>query len=334
MTEPMTVNVGLIVPNTGDLVGTWGSAAVNPDFVALDGLFGGVQTISVSNVNVTLTSPAGFIPTPGGGPTQSQNRVLRFTGALSGNVVVTLPLPGSYIVENRTTGNFLLSFISGTSPTEGVTAPPGETIEIYTDGSVVRFVNLARVGAMEMWAGISTIPAWVAGCSIRPYLLCDGSIFNVSDFPYLGARLGNTFGGNGITTFGVPDMQGRVPLAYDGTGVRITSVGCGINGQQIGAFGGVQNNTLAANQIPSITSVNASQSISVTSADTVPRNYLSNTVGTPGTGTPVSFPTGNSIGTTVSNGVNSISVAYTNASQQAVINVQPATVTGIWVVKT
>ena len=38
MTEPMTVNVGLIVPNTGDLVDAWGSAATNPDFSAIDGL--------------------------------------------------------------------------------------------------------------------------------------------------------------------------------------------------------------------------------------------------------------------------------------------------------
>ena len=37
MAEPQTVNGGLIVPNTGDLVGTWGSAALNPDFVAVDG---------------------------------------------------------------------------------------------------------------------------------------------------------------------------------------------------------------------------------------------------------------------------------------------------------
>src|SRR5207253_10582042 len=100
----MTVNVGLIVPNTGDLVDTWGTAATNPDYVAIDGLLAGVQTISVASTPVTLTSPAAFTPTPGAGPTQSQNRGLRFTGVLTADVTVTLPLPGSYIGENLATG--------------------------------------------------------------------------------------------------------------------------------------------------------------------------------------------------------------------------------------
>ena len=102
MAEPQTVNGGLIVPNTGDLVGTWGSAALNPDFVAIDGFLCGVQTVSVSSSPVTLTSPSGFTPTPGGGPTQSQNAILRITGSLGSNVQITLPLPGYMIVENLT----------------------------------------------------------------------------------------------------------------------------------------------------------------------------------------------------------------------------------------
>jgi hypothetical protein len=110
VTEPTTVNGGLIIPNTGDLPGTWGSNALNPDFIALDGTLWGVTTISASNSSIVLTSPSGFTPTPSAGPTQAQNAVLKFTGVLTGNVQVTLPIPGYYIIDNQTTGAFVLSF--------------------------------------------------------------------------------------------------------------------------------------------------------------------------------------------------------------------------------
>lgn len=337
-----TPNLGLVVDPTGSNVDTWADNVTNPDYVAIDGLLGGVQTISATNAPITLTSPAAFVPTPGGGPTQSQNRVLRFTGALSGNVVVTLPIPGAYIVENLTTGAFVLSF-RGVVATEVVGTPQGERLEIYNDGANVRFVNLARVGTMEMWAGLSAMPAWVAACTVKPYLLCDGTVYNYSAFPFLGPRLAGAFGGNGATTFGVPDMQGRVPLAYDGTGIRITFAGCGVAGQSIGSSGGVQNNTLALNQIPSITTSGAVSLSTFNVAGGGTRNNIVATNGSVGGvqtqgGSQQASPattagaTGDYAAITSISGTASLS--YTNAGQQLVINVQPSIVTGIWVCKT
>jgi microcystin-dependent protein len=262
MSEPTTVNVGLIVPNTGDLVGVWGSNAINPDLLALDGFLGGVQIVSASNAPITLTSPSGFTPTPSGGPTQAQNLVLSCMGTLTANVQVTLPIPGSYIVENFTTGNFVLSFAAAGSG-RVVAVDQGEEVRIYNNGTNVRFVNLGRIGHTEIWAGLSAMPAWVGACTVPPYLLCDGSVYNFSTYPYLGARLLGAFGGNGITTFGVPDLRGRVPLAYDGTGIRITAAGCGLNGQTLGAALDEQTLALAASQIPALSvSVSVSGSIS------------------------------------------------------------------------
>ena len=45
---PNTINRGLSVPTTGSEVGTWGSAALNPNFNTLDGVLGGALTISLS----------------------------------------------------------------------------------------------------------------------------------------------------------------------------------------------------------------------------------------------------------------------------------------------
>lgn len=324
MVDPTTTNILLSVPLRGSDAGTW-DLPVNGNSSALDGYFGGVQPVSLTNIPVTLTAPTGS-PTPAPGPTQAQNAVLRFTGALSANVVVTLPLPGYYIVENLTTGNFTVTF-RGVTATQVIAVEQGACQHIYNDGANVRFVNMARVGGIEIWAGYSAIPAWVSACTVPPYLLCDGSIYSFTTYPYLGARFGSAFGGNGTTTFGVPDLRGRVALPYDGTGSRITSAVSGINGQTLGASGGSQGGNLDPAQIPSLTSsgVNA---ISVTS--TVPVQNTSTGLSAQGGG---AVGVAALISTVTSTGNNNISVTYTNAGQTVVNNVQPAMVTGIAVIR-
>lgn len=86
------------------------------------------------------------------------------------------------------------------------------------------------------------------------YLLCDGSIYNFVDYPLLGPVLTNKFGGNGITTFGVPDLRGRVTAGRDEMGGaaanRITLAGANIDGTVIGASDGVETVTLTQAQTP------------------------------------------------------------------------------------
>lgn len=250
MADPNTVNIALAIPSRGSDVGTW-DTPVNSDFNAIDGYLGGVQTISVSNAPVTLTAPTGTI-TPSAGPTQAQNAVLRATGTLTADVQVTLPLPGYYIIENLTTGNFILQ-LKGAAAGEVIAIDQGESLHAYNDGANVRFCNFGRIGHTELWGGLTGMPRWVTSCTKPPFLLCDGSIYNFSTYPYLGARLGGAFGGNGITTFGVPDLSGRLGLPYDKTNSRITVGGCGINGQLIGAAGGLQNETLLTANLPPYT---------------------------------------------------------------------------------
>mgnify|MGYP001581080030 FL=1 len=54
---------GLNTPNTGDLVGAWGTAAVNPNMTVVGGYLGGVQTVSLTNANVSLSISTGMIGT-------------------------------------------------------------------------------------------------------------------------------------------------------------------------------------------------------------------------------------------------------------------------------
>ena len=288
--------------------------------MAVDGFQGGIQTIGLGSTPVTLTAPVGFTPTPSPGPTQSQNAVLRLTGALTGNVQITLPLPGYYIVENLTTGNFVVT-MQGVTPSQVISIDQGMCQHIYNDGANVRFVNLGETGKMEFWAGLTAIPSWVTACTIPPYLLCDGTAtYPFATYPYLGKRMGSNFGGNGITTFGVPDMQGRVPLAYDGTGTRITAAGCGINGQSVGASQDKQTNVLVTTNLPPYTPAG-------TVASTTDANKFSGSSGS-GFSSGGSFP---------SQGGASVSSTFTGIAQGGtsapVNNVQPAQVAGIWVVR-
>lgn len=74
------------------------------------------------------------------------------------------------------------------------------------------------------------------------YLPCDGRLVNISQYSALFSLLGTQYGGNGITTFGLPDLRGRVPMG-SGTGTGLTS-------RSIGEMGGYESVTLSESQLP------------------------------------------------------------------------------------
>lgn len=158
-----------------------------------------------------------------------------------------------------------------------------------------------------------------------------GQAISRTTYATLFSLLSTTYGaGDTTTTFNVPDLRGRVVAGKDDMGgsaaSRLTTAGSAVDGATLGAVGGAQNVTLAANQIPTITSVNASQAISVSSTANVLKA---------GGGTTQSFNGGSPVGITyisptdgalTSSGANSISVTYTNGSQVATKTVPPALV--------
>jgi microcystin-dependent protein len=75
--------------------------------------------------------------------------------------------------------------------------------------------------------------------SVAPtgWLIEDGTVYNISQYPALGALLGNRFGGNGTTTFATPPSVGRFGVA----------VGAGF---PLGSMGGAGSATLNATNMP------------------------------------------------------------------------------------
>jgi microcystin-dependent protein len=189
----------------------------------------------------------------------------------------------------------------------------------YLHGVIANPQSAIPLGAILPYAG-STAPNIYFAIPL-------GQAISRTTYAGLFSLIGTTYGaGDGSTTFNLPDLGGRAIFGKEATATRLTTAGGGVDGGTLGAVGGSQNVTLAANQIPSITSVNPSQAISVASSTTVIQNaILISYVNNGGGGTIVlnSFPTNTPL---VSAGSNSISVAYTNASQAATKTVPGAIV--------
>lgn len=75
----------------------------------------------------------------------------------------------------------------------------------------------------------------------RGWAFCDGQLLAVSQNDALFSLLGTIYGGDGRTTFGLPDLRGRIPV-HAGSGP-------GLSPRQLGAKGGAEKVTLTTNQI-------------------------------------------------------------------------------------
>jgi microcystin-dependent protein len=64
---------------------------------------------------------------------------------------------------------------------------------------------------------IGSVTAYALPTPPAGWLLCDGSIYSASAYPTLSVGLGSTYGGNGTTTFAVPNLKGRMPVGLDST---------------------------------------------------------------------------------------------------------------------
>lgn len=84
------------------------------------------------------------------------------------------------------------------------------------------------VGEIRMFAGNFAPVGW---------MFCDGQLLPISENETLFNLIGTTYGGDGQSTFALPDLRGRIPI-HQGNGFILAETG------------GVENVTLTVNQIP------------------------------------------------------------------------------------
>ncbi len=90
------------------------------------------------------------------------------------------------------------------------------------------------VGEIRMFAGNFAPRGWA---------FCDGQLLAVSQNDALFSLFGTIYGGDGRTTFGLPDLRGRLPI-HAGTGP-------GLSPRRLGAKFGTEEETITINQLPS-----------------------------------------------------------------------------------
>jgi microcystin-dependent protein len=91
----------------------------------------------------------------------------------------------------------------------------------------------AFLGEINLFAGNFAPVGWA---------MCDGTILSISSNTALFSLLGTTYGGNGTTTFALPDMRGRAPVHF--------GQGPGLGSRPQGSMAGVESATLNAAQMP------------------------------------------------------------------------------------
>ena len=84
------------------------------------------------------------------------------------------------------------------------------------------------VGEIRMFAGNFAPAGW---------MFCEGQLLPISEYETLFNLIGTTYGGDGQSTFALPDMRGRIPIHMG-------------NGFTLAATGGAEQITLTTQQIP------------------------------------------------------------------------------------
>jgi microcystin-dependent protein len=89
------------------------------------------------------------------------------------------------------------------------------------------------IGEIRMFGGSFAPAGWA---------MCQGQLMAISQNDTLFTLLGTTYGGDGVSTFGIPDLQGRVPVHM--------GQGAGLQNYVIGQKAGTESVTLTVQQIP------------------------------------------------------------------------------------
>jgi microcystin-dependent protein len=89
---------------------------------------------------------------------------------------------------------------------------------------------------------LGTIILFAGNFPPRGWAFCHGQLLSIAQHTALFSILGTTYGGNGQTTFALPDLRGRVPLG--------AGQGPGLSTYALGESGGVEAVTLLSTQMP------------------------------------------------------------------------------------
>jgi hypothetical protein len=129
MPSSYTPSLRLVLPVTGELVGTWGDVANQGLTELVDAAIAGTASVAMSDANYTLTVADGLTD-------ESRKMFVVLTGALTAQRNVVCPSVSKlYFVANTTSG--AQSIVFKTNAGTGITVPNGEAMVLYCNGTNV-----------------------------------------------------------------------------------------------------------------------------------------------------------------------------------------------------
>lgn len=156
MPSSYTPSLRLVLPVTGELVGTWGDTA-NVGLTALvDSSVAGTASVAMSDADYTLS-------VANGAADESRQMFITLTGSLTATRNVVCPTASKlYFVTNSTTGGF--SIVFKTSAGTGITVPNGARMILYCNGTnvvdaVTQVSALQVIGALTVGGALGVTGA-------------------------------------------------------------------------------------------------------------------------------------------------------------------------------
>jgi hypothetical protein len=190
----------LVLPVTGELIGTWGDVANQGLTELVDSAIAGTASVAMSDANYTLTVDDGATD-------ESRKMFVVLTGALTAQRNVVCPSVSKlYFVANTTSG--AQSIVFKTNAGTGITVPNGEAMVLYCNGTnvvnaITYFASL-DVGILDVLTDL-TIPVGTTAQRPTP---ADGKIrFNTTTTKFEGYN-GTAWGqlGGGATGGGSDEV--------------------------------------------------------------------------------------------------------------------------------
>lgn len=202
----------------------------------------------------TLTTNQG-LPNP-----PNQNQLIAFVAGVTNGAGVTLSCDGgtAYPIQG----------ILGTNIDPGVLVSGTPYVALLRGtawllhGFYGSNYNVPLLGGMDYWG--TTAPN-------SSFILPAGQAISRTTYPSAFAAWGTTYGvGDGSTTFGVPDVSGRVRAMREASPSRLTSTYFGGNSTQNGATGGGESHLLTLSEVPAHSHANVLNDLGHTHNYTAP----------------------------------------------------------------
>ena len=254
MASTYSTSLKIQLMGNGEDSGTWGSIS-NTNWNLMEQAVSGVQTITMSNANYTLTNLNGVSD-------EARNMVLVVGGTNSDIYQIIAPLvPKFYVVSNQTIGGYAIT-IGGASGSL-VTVPNGTTVQVYCDGTSFFSAQTSSAGNFNVNGNETVVGNMSVGgnSTLAGDLTVGGSILSTALSSFDPASYTASISGTTMTVSAVASGYVFVGQKISGSGVTsgtyVTAV--------IGGSGGIGTYTVSVSQTVSSTTITgAAAAVSVT----------------------------------------------------------------------